>query len=163
MGFDIGAFIGNLYLAYFAQSGHEAKPGARDDYRAWILATAEQTWTLFDRRFRALWTDRHGGDAFVPGLFHDATGPAALGQAQDAYMRRLFIESLGFAGCKMTRRILGLAHVEDMESIVDLDQRASCEKRALRLARSLMVEGAAYPDIKAVSDAVRALLLERVT
>ena len=64
---------------------------------------------------------------------------AALKEAQDAYMRRLFVESLGFAGCKMTRRILGLAHVEDLESIADADLRAECEKRALKLARAFMV------------------------
>ena len=33
MGFDVGALLGNLYLAFFAQSGHEARVGARDDYR----------------------------------------------------------------------------------------------------------------------------------
>jgi 5-methylthioribose kinase len=163
MGFDVGAFIGNLYLAYFAQSGHEAEPGARGDYREWILAMAEQTWVLFDQRFRGLWTGRHGGDAFVPELFRDAAGQSALRGAQDAYMRRLLTDSLGFAGCKMTRRILGLAHVEDLESIADPEVRARCEKRSLRLARSLMVEAAAYPDIKAVSDAARVLLRERVT
>ena len=48
----------------------------------------------------------------------------------------------------MTRRILGLAHVEDMESIADPDLRATCEKRALKLARSLMVERASFSDIE---------------
>jgi 5-methylthioribose kinase len=38
IGFDVGALIGNLLLAYCAQEGHEAAPGARDAYRAWILA-----------------------------------------------------------------------------------------------------------------------------
>ena len=57
-------------------------------------------------------------------------------------MRRLFVDALGFAGCKMTRRILGLAHVEDLEGIANPDLRAECEKRALKLARTLMVEGA---------------------
>ena len=37
IGFDVGAVIGNLLLAYFAQEGHEAAPHARDPYRAWIL------------------------------------------------------------------------------------------------------------------------------
>ena len=41
MGFDVGALIGNLYLAYFSQSGHEAKLGGRDNYRDWILQTIE--------------------------------------------------------------------------------------------------------------------------
>jgi 5-methylthioribose kinase len=162
MGFDIGALLGNLYLAYFAQSGHEAKAGARDAYRDWILSTAEQVWTLFDRRFRALWNDRHAGDAFAPGLFAEGAGPAALKEAQDAYMRRLFVESLGFAGCKMTRRILGLAHVEDLESIANPDRRAECEKRALKLARAFMVEGQGFADIRLASDAARALRRETV-
>jgi 5-methylthioribose kinase len=162
MGFDIGALLGNLYLAFFAQSGHEAKAGARDDYRDWILATAEEVWTLFDRRFRALWNTRHASETFAPGLFAEGAGPAALKAAQDAYMRRLFGESLGFAGCKMTRRILGLAHVEDLESIADADLRAECEKRALKLARTFMVEGQGFADIRAASDAARALQRETV-
>jgi 5-methylthioribose kinase len=163
MGFDVGALLGNLYLAYFAQSGHETKQGGRDGYRGWILSTAEQIWTLFDRRFRALWNNKHAGDAFAPSLFQDGQSPMAFNAAQDAYMRRLFVDTLGFAGCKMTRRILGLAHVEDLESITDPDLRADCEKRALRLARSLMVDGQGYTDVKAVSDAARALQREKTT
>ncbi len=162
MGFDIGALIGNLYLAYFSQNGHETKPGGRDSYRDWILKTVESVWTLFDERFRALWNNAHAGDVFMPTLFVNNQEPAALKAAQDAYMHRLFIDSLGFAGAKMTRRILGLAHVEDMESIVDPDLRASCEKRALKLARMLMVEGNAFTDIKAVNGAARAVQREAV-
>jgi 5-methylthioribose kinase len=162
MGFDIGALLGNLYLAFFAQSGHETKAGARDDYRDWILSTAEQVFSLFDRRFRALWNTRHASETFAPGLFAEGAGPAALKEAQDAYMRRLFADSLGFAGCKMTRRILGLAHVEDLEGIADADLRAECEKRALKLARAFMVEGQGFADIRAANDAARALRRETV-
>ena len=83
MGFDIGALLGNLYLAFFAQSGHEAKTGARDDYRDWILATAEQVFTLFDRRFRALWNGRHASETFAPGLFAERRRPGgAQGRAR---------------------------------------------------------------------------------
>jgi 5-methylthioribose kinase len=162
MGFDIGALIGNLYLAYFSQSGHETRIGGRDDYREWILKTVESIWILFDQRFRALWNGAHAGETFAPEFFASAAGPVAFKEAQDAYMRRLFIESLGFAGAKMTRRILGLAHVEDLESIVDPDRRAACEKRALKLARALMVEGEGFADIHAVGDAVRGLQREAV-
>jgi len=157
MGFDVGAFIANLYLAYFAQAGHETLAGGRDDYREWILETIEAAWTLFDQRFRALWNNAHAGDAFAPALFVDNQEPAALAAAQDAYMRRLFVDALGFAGCEMTRRILGLAHVEDLESIVDPDLRAICEKRALKLARALTVEGAAFTSIAEANDAARVL------
>ncbi|MBS0519722.1 MAG: S-methyl-5-thioribose kinase [Proteobacteria bacterium] len=162
MGFDVGALIANFYLAYFSQSGHETRPGGRDDYRDWILKTIGSVWTLFDERFRALWNNAHAGDVFAPALFGSNQEPLALKAAQDAYMRRLFVDSLGFAGAKMTRRILGLAHVEDLESIVDPDLRASCEKRALKLARTLMVEAAGFPGIAAVNDAARAVQREAV-
>ena len=33
------------------------------------------------------------------------------------------MDTLGFAGCKMVRRIVGIAHVEDMDSIADADLR----------------------------------------
>jgi 5-methylthioribose kinase len=162
MGFDLGALIGNLYLAYFSQTGHEAAAGQRDAYRDWILKTIGTVWTLFDQRFRALWNNAHAGDTFMPALFVNNQEPAALKAAQDAYMRALFVDALGFAGCKMTRRILGLAHVEDLESIVNPDLRAICEKRALKLARLLMVERASFDSINSVNDAARALQRETV-
>ena len=52
---------------------------------------------------------------------------------------RLFRETQGFAGAIMARRILGLAHVEDFEGIADPDRRAACERKALGLARHLML------------------------
>ncbi len=163
MGFDVGALIGNLYLAYFAQTGHETTPGQRDPYRNWILHTIEDVWTLFDHRFRALWNDATTGDALQPGLFSDDKAPGAFAAAQAAYMRRLLVDALGFAGCKMTRRILGLAHVEDLESIADPDLRSTCEKRALRLARLLTIEANRFTDVAAANDAARAILRETVT
>lgn len=163
MGFDVGALIGNLYLAYFSQTGHETAPGQRDPYRDWILRTIEDVWTLFDQRFRVLWNDATTGDALQPGLFATDKAPGAFAAAQAAYMRRLFVDALGFAGCKMARRILGLAHVEDLESIADPDLRSTCEKRALRLARLLTIEANRFTDVAAANDAARAILRETVT
>lgn len=38
------------------------------------------------------------------------------------------------------RRIVGIAHVEDLESIADLKLRAECETDALTLAKRLLKE-----------------------
>jgi 5-methylthioribose kinase len=46
---------------------------------------------------------------------------------------------LGFAGVECHRRILGLAHNADFEAIEDADLRASCEAKALRFGRHLVV------------------------
>ena len=70
---------------------------------------------------------------------------------------------LGKMGQGMTRRILGLAHVEDLESIADPDLRSTCEKRALRLARLLTIEANRFTDVAAANDAARAILRETVT
>jgi 5-methylthioribose kinase len=73
-------------------------------------------------------------------------------------MRRLFADTLGFAAAKMIRRILGLAHVLDLESIKDPDRRARCERRALCLARALMVERGRFGSIGEVTQAARDVL-----
>jgi 5-methylthioribose kinase len=57
----------------------------------------------------------------------------------------------------MARRILGLAHVEDLESIKDLDSRARCERCALNLARQLMSDRSSITSIAAVRQLAEAV------
>ena len=159
MGFDVGAVIGNLLLSFFSQDGHAETPAARRDYQDWILQQIEAIWTEFADRFLVLWnSDAAAGDAYPKSLF---PGGAGLAGVQQAYLRRLFADSLGFAAAKMIRRILGLAHVLDLESIRDPDRRAACERRALGLARRLMVERSLFASIqqviKAAQDALRSV------
>jgi 5-methylthioribose kinase len=160
MGFDTGAVIGNLLLSYYSQDGHAEAPGARRDYQEWILGQAEAVWTEFAARFLALWdSDAAAGDAYPKALFADEPGRRAFVGLQYGYMRRLFADTLGFAAAKMIRRILGLAHVLDLESIKDPDRRAPCERRALRLARELMVERTRFGSITEVTQAARDVLM----
>ena len=57
---------------------------------------------------------------------------------------------MGFAGCKMARRIVGVAHVADFTSIADVDMRAKCERRALKFGRRLLVHASTFSSIDAV-------------
>jgi 5-methylthioribose kinase len=139
MGFDVGALVANLLIAAIACPWHRAASEA-GAYRDWILDQAETIWTGFDRRFRDLWNSEAQGDAFVAELFAGPDGKAALRQSQDRYMVNLFADTLGFAGTKMIRRVLGLAHVEDLESIADPDQRAIAERQVLALGRALILD-----------------------
>ncbi len=139
MGFDLGAFMANLLLAFFSQEGHATKDDDRTAYRAFILDTLVEFWTKFEARFLELWAQGGDGDAFVAPLFADDQSRAALTTYRQSYMKSLFSDAIGFAGAKMARRILGLAHVEDLESIADPDHRAVCEKRALGMARLMML------------------------
>jgi 5-methylthioribose kinase len=157
MGFDVGAVFGNLLLAYFSQDGHATASAPRGDYQEWILETAEKVWTRFAEKFLDLWRTQAHGDAYPLELFADVAGAEALDSERRETIRQLYVESLGFAAAKMIRRVLGLAHVIDLEQIADADDRALCEKRALRLARELLVNRARYPHIADVSAAARAM------
>ena len=153
IGFDVGKLIGNLLLSHFAQAGHEAVPGERDAYRAWILDTVESFWNGFNETFRELWHDNRTGDAF-PAILIKGT---AFEEAQRAFMAQLFADSLGFAGCSMIRRILGLAHNADLELIEDADLRAACEGRVLDLAVTLIKNAYAIGAIEEVTARARTI------
>jgi 5-methylthioribose kinase len=152
MGFDIGAVIGNLLLAFFAQDGHESARGARDEYRAWLLQTVQDVWREFADRFLTLWRAQQAGDAYHVSLFDDEPSQAALETERQRYLRQLFFDTVGFAGVKMIRRILGLAHVEDLESIKDSETRSRCEQNALQLGRELVVNAAQFGDLQEISE-----------
>ncbi|TVQ35466.1 MAG: S-methyl-5-thioribose kinase [Geminicoccaceae bacterium] len=157
MGFDVGAVLANFFLAYFAKAGHPGDEDERAAYEAWLLQTADAVWTSFERRFLALWRAHAQGDAFTGELFLDAAGSAALEAKRQATMRELFTDSVGYAGAKMVRRILGLAHVEDLECIADPDVRAVSERRALAMGRSLIVERQRFDGMAPVLDLARNL------
>jgi 5-methylthioribose kinase len=147
MGFDVGAVLANLLLNYFSQDGHEEKPGTRDSYRSWILQTVEQTWNGFAEKFLGLWRNNQTGDAYPPSLFQGEPGAKQLETERATYMQRLWVDTTGFAAAKMIRRILGLAHNIDLESIKDERVRARCEARALTMARDMMVNPGHYANV----------------
>lgn len=160
MGFDVGAVIGNLLIAYFSQAGHEERPGARTHYRHWILVQTEQVWRQFNKRFLELWDASKSGDAYMPELFTEPQGAAAFAAEKQRFMRTLFVDMASFAGIKMIRRILGLAHTEDLESIKDPALRASCERKVLSLARQLILGAEKLTGINDVTQAARAVLAQ---
>ncbi|PON58084.1 Methylthioribose kinase [Trema orientale] len=154
IGFDVGAFLGNLILAYFAQDGHADAENDRKKYKEWILRTIEDTWNLFQKKFIALW-DKHKdgpGEAYLPAIYNN---PELQQLVQKKYFEELFHDSLGFGAAKMIRRIVGVAHVEDFESIADASKRASCERRALELAKLLLKERRKFQNIAEIVSAIR--------
>jgi len=157
MGFDVGAVIANLLMAYFASDGHERAPGGRHAFEAWVLQTVENVWTAFARKFLDLWRSEARGDAYPATLFEGAAGAARLESERQAYMDRLFQDTIGFAAAKTIRRILGLAHNIDFELIEAPRRRAACEARSLHLARTMMLDTPSFTSISAVTRAAQAL------
>ncbi|WP_027417738.1 S-methyl-5-thioribose kinase [Aneurinibacillus terranovensis] len=139
IGFDIGAVIANLFLNYAAQQGLTDQ-AACDSYRGYLIDTVKEVWHQFEQNFRRLWEDK-AADFFVktPGVL-------------DRYLDRIFADTIGFAGCKMIRRVIGLASVADLESIEDPAVRAEAERLALQLGRGLIVNRRAFTEIEQVTD-----------
>jgi len=161
MGFDVGALLGNLLMSFFSQDGHAGEGDDRGDYKSWVLEATEAVWHGFDETFRALWREARTGDAYPRAFFEAAEQPVDSNAALDEYMDRLFRDTVGFAGVKMIRRILGLAHNIDFEQIPVKAKRAACERRALFLGRLLVLGARQFTDITAVTEAARAMALPR--
>lgn len=157
MGFDAGAVLANLLMAYFASVGHERTPGERAAFEGWVLETVENVWTEFARKFLDLWRAEAAGDAYPVSLFAGDTGAARLETERQAYMQRLFTDAVGFAAAKIIRRIFGLAHNIDFELIEDPRKRAISEARAVQLAKAMMSETGAFRTIADVTAAARKL------
>ena len=138
MGFDVGAVLANLLMAYFASAGHERAPGERAAFEAWVLQTVETVWSEFARKFLELWRAQGTGDAYPISLFAGEKGAARLEAERQAYMQRLFTDTVGFAAAKTIRRIFGLAHNIDFELIEDAQKRAVSEARAVRDRKSVV-------------------------
>jgi 5-methylthioribose kinase len=141
MGFDTGAFVANLFLSYVSQDGHSNG----ETYAQWVLEQIKIFWTTFETEFVKLWNDEteHTGMMF-PRSTLGAEGTVA---AQDDFMKGLLHDTLGFAGMKMLRRIVGIAHVEDLESIQDADVRAKCERRGLEIAKTFIKNSSSFNSI----------------
>ncbi|MBB6672360.1 S-methyl-5-thioribose kinase [Cohnella nanjingensis] len=140
MGFDIGAPIANLLLHFASQEHWSADEAARRDRRAYLLETIRELWTGFDRKFRKLW-DEKGVDRVARAKGY-----------QDDYMRRLLQDTVGFAGAKALRRVYGLAHVADIDTITDAAARERAQRLALAIARNLILR---HRQAESIEDVIR--------
>lgn len=148
--FDVGMLLANFWMSYFSQAGHE-QTGSRDAMRAYLLAAIEEIWQTFAGEFGHLWRTERKGILYQASLFEDQGDALGAEQALDLVLHDIFVDALGFAGVEMHRRILGLAHNADFETIADPDLRAYCETKALKLGRHIAVNRAAIHSIAEVN------------
>ncbi|WP_181699512.1 S-methyl-5-thioribose kinase [Chthonobacter albigriseus] len=150
MGFDVGMLLANFWMACFAQSGHEEGEGARDAYRAWILDVVHEIWSTFAQTFTHLWRTERTGMLYPAALYEDQGHAMAAEQALHHRLQAIWTDALGFAGVEIHRRILGLAHIAEFETIADPAQRAAAEAKALVFGRHLVVNRARIPGLAAI-------------
>ncbi|MCP9231843.1 S-methyl-5-thioribose kinase [Mesorhizobium sp. LMG 17147] len=136
--FDVGMLLANFWMAFFSQRGHE-QGGSRDAMRDYLLGVTVETWSVFRVEFSHLWRTERTGMLYHKSLFEDQGDRLGAEQALDHMLQSIWTDLLGFAGVEVHRRILGLAHNADFETIADPDLRARCEAKALKFGRHLAV------------------------
>src|SRR3984893_9921389 len=99
IGFDLGAFFGNLLLSWYSQPGHRTPRNDRIAYQEWILQQTKIFWETFRSCFLALWSGDAKGDAFPAAVFSAPQDTAALQAARSVFLDSLFADMLGFAAC----------------------------------------------------------------
>jgi 5-methylthioribose kinase len=154
IGFDLGAFFGNLLLNWYSQPAHSTPTDDRVAYQGWILQQAKIFWETFHRCFLVLWNSHANGDVFPGAMFSTLEDSTSLQVARSAFMDSLFADMLGFGACKMIRRILGFAHVVDFECIQDVALRGDCETSALAMAHVLLTQPEQFRCVDDVIDKV---------
>jgi len=127
-GFDIGLLIANLILNYASWSGRDDVTAEQiASYREYLLDTIIQVYRNFEKYFDQAWEkDARTELKSVKGF-------------KEAVMREIFEDTIGYAGCEVNRRILGFAHVADVQSIADEKRRAAAQLLALSIGEAAIM------------------------
>ena len=161
MALDVGMLLANYWMSFFSQSGHE-QGGSRDSMRAYLLNVIVETWSVFTAEFSHLWRTERTGILYEKSLFEDQGDHLGSEQALQTVINSLYVDMLGFAGIEIHRRILGLAHNADFETIEDVDLRAACEAKALKFGRHLAVNRHQAPSLETLNDLANLLQKDAV-
>ncbi len=140
IGFDLGQFFANLILNYLSHEAHSTDEQSRERYRTFLVESIEQTWLHFTNEFTTLWHSK-GTEIFtkVPGTL-------------ETFLAKVWKDTVGFAGCEVIRRTIGLARVADLETIQDEALQHQLKRTALRIGKDLIKTRS---QIKHVNDLIR--------
>ena len=130
VGFDLGALWANAAIAA-ARADRLARP---DVFRSHVAAIVPDSWEAFWTELRRLWpgrVDRSFSDDFL-----------------DDYLGRVWHDGVGFAATKAIRRMIGYAHVADIDSLEE-PARSSAAAAVVRTARRWLRERRDLADVPA--------------
>jgi 5-methylthioribose kinase len=126
MGFDIGAVFANLLLNFAAREGWDKDASSREEFRGYLLGTVKDVWENFQGEFRSLWST-YGVDRM------------SLSEGfQDWFMLQVLRDTFGYTGCKMVRRVHGLAQVADINKLEDEAAKERAQRIALQIGTALI-------------------------
>lgn len=129
IGFDVGLFLANLIFQAITRTG---------EGREVIVDHIKNTWETFEKTFSKLW-EAEGIEAFkeTPGY-------------REFILGKIFSDAIGFAGCELIRRTIGLAHVQDLDGIENAELRIELKKQTLLFGELLVLNRKTLPGIQAI-------------
>lgn len=124
-GFDLGQVIANLlFQAISCESKQES-----------IFSHIQTFWETFTEEFSRLWAESN-------------TEPYSKTEGYlEKVLKKYFKDSIGFAGCELIRRTIGLAHVADLDGISDQSKRINAKIKTLNLGKKLIVSREQFGNI----------------
>ncbi|MCY7417488.1 MAG: S-methyl-5-thioribose kinase [Chloroflexi bacterium] len=137
VGFDLGAIWANSILA----QARAVQIGRPAEFRAHVAAILPESWLAFRDELWRLWPERVD-DSFTDALLGD-------------WERTVWDDALGFAGAEMIRRLVGFAHVSDIDTL-DTAARVAATTAGLAVGRRLLLERRTLADPEAVRELVEA-------
>lgn len=123
MGFDIGLIIGNMVLSlcsHFIQNNLNSVN--------YCLNAIEIIWQTFESKFTTLAKEHTQDLAFKNDIYINHT------------IKNIFADTLGYTGCEVIRRIIGLAHVEDLDGMENKTLKNKAEILALTIGQQFILE-----------------------
>lgn len=131
-GFDVGALLANLANNYI----HHSVVTKDKDFQDWLLVTIKEVLEKFCEKFLNFWKEYRNSALLVDGYLDDVT----LKKYKERFVKNILRDSVGFAGCKMARRVYGVAGVAEIRGVEDRALRAEAEKMALKIAREFVIK-----------------------
>ena len=142
IGFDVGTALGNLLINYCGLPGLLA-PREAAEGRELRLNDVREVWNTFAARFLALAQEKTTDVAL-----------AYPGYAQ-AFLRKVWADTIGYCGTELIRRTVGMSHVADMKLIKDEAMRTECIRSCITLGRTLILAADHIEDAEALIARIR--------
>ncbi|WHY79124.1 S-methyl-5-thioribose kinase [Neobacillus sp. WH10] len=115
-GFDIGQVFANLLFEVIVNVPK----------RGLFIQHIETVWNVFKKEYTYLWNTENKESSAKTELFLSYN------------LSKFFEDALGFTGCELIRRTVGLAHVADLDTIEDAQARLTAKRSTLELGKVLI-------------------------
>ncbi|HEX2926515.1 MAG TPA: S-methyl-5-thioribose kinase [Ruminiclostridium sp.] len=132
MGYDVGNIIANLIFAWANADAVMQDEGEQTIFKNWIENTITEIIDMFKAKFLKVWKEE------AKEILAKTDG------FNEWYLNQVLHDTVGVAGLELCRRIVGMAHVKDITSIVDENARLRAERICITIAKEYIKKRESY-------------------